>query len=478
MGVKMSEMTADTSVAGTEKILVLDGTTSKTLTTAKMAEYSIDVLAAAAAATPTTGDDILAVRAGAEKLLDLDAVASYAVASAWTVATTASPAVSGDLLLVNRSGTIFDIDVDTLKTYALVGVQASVLNLSGLDAATLANTDLLAICQTTTAKKATIASLETLLWTDFATYVAARTELATVADANKFYVLDGTTPKYVEADTLAAYMSAEIIAIGDIQDDVLDTLDTYLTALSAVTTVANTDLLYCTQGGTAKKLTLLQVANYAVANALQLPWRLIESSKYTATPDSTSSILMSDTSDFAIGLPVKYTYGGTTYYGIVSSMAANVSITVSGAPLVVLSDLTALYVGLASNVEQLHFVIRGVYGDTTQDLLEEVNGHYFKWQKSPAYLVTYTVAHSVVDTGAAQPKVNVKINDDIVSSADNDKGVQVSNAAGTWTDHSAVDIKTAAYRIVRGYSVDACCTVAGTNGDAETLSIILTFVSE
>ncbi len=486
MGVKMSDMTADTSVAGTEKILVLDGTTSKTLTTAKMAEYAVDVLLAAAAATPTTGDNVVAERSGAEKLYDLDDLAAYCVASAWSVATTVTPAASGDLLLVSRTGTVYDMNVDTLVTYVLAttsaaatNLQAGVLNISGLSAATLANTDLLAICQTTTAKKATIASLETLLWTDYATYVGALTAVATAADADVLYCLQSGVPKKLTLDDLAVYMSAEIISIGDIHDAVLDTLDTYLAALDAVTTPANADLLYCTQGGTAKKLSLSTLANYASNAAYELPWKLIDTGKYTTTaPASTSTITMSDTTDFEKGYPVKFTQSGTTYYAIVSDIAANTLLTISGAPLIAATAITALYVGDPSQVTQMELLVETAYGNTAQDIFSAVTYQRVRWEKGPAYLVSFAATHGVADTGAAQPKINVKVAGNAVSTEDTDKGITLSGTPGTWTANSAVEIDPSYYDIDRGDAIDIRCTEAGTNGDADILSVQLVFVYE
>jgi hypothetical protein len=484
MGVKLSEMTAETSPAGTEKILVLDGSTSKTMTAAVMAAYAIDVLGAAATATPTTGDYIVAYRSMDEKRLTLDTVATYVVASAWSVAATVTPAASGDLLLVQRGSTVYDMDVDTLKTYALVDNQANVLNLSGLGPATLANTDLLAICQTTTAKKATIASLETLLWTDYGTYVAGLTAVDTPADTNKFYVLEGTTAKYVTATVLASYMSDEIIDHGDIQAAVLDTLDTYTAALDAVTAPADTDTLYCLQGATAKKLALLDLANYAVANAFELPWREVSTSKFTTTPYSTSVLtFLGTTSDFKAGLPVKWSVGGLTYYGIVTAVSPGASITIAGASLGV-AALSTLYVGSPDMVTQKEFLVDTAYGNTAQDLFSAVTYERHRWDKSAAYLVQFSATHGVIDTGAAQPKLNVRVGavngsgGDLVSTEDMNKGLQLSATAGTWTPSSAVAINTSNYRIARGEEIDLRCTVAGTNGDADMLSVTCVFVSE
>jgi hypothetical protein len=282
--------------------------------------------------------------------------------------------------------------------------------------------------------------------------------------------------KKLTLDDLAVYMSAEIIAIGDIQDDVLDTLDTYLAALDAVTVPADTDLLYCTQSGTAKKLSLTTLANYASNAAYELPWKLIDSGKYTVTPASTSTITMSDTTDFQLGYPVKYTYGSATYYGIVTAISANSLLTVSGAPLVVASDLTALYVGDPSQVTQMNLLVDATYGGAAQDIFAAVTFTYVRWEKGPAYLVSFAATHGTADSGVAQPKVNVKIDGNAVSTNDTNKGVQLSATPGTWTANSAIAINTSNYDIARGNAIDIRCTEAGSTGDADVLSVQLVFV--
>jgi hypothetical protein len=757
----MSEMTADTSVAGTEKLLVLDGTTSKTLTTAKMAEYSIDVLATASSATPTTGDDILAFRSGTEKLFDLDATASYIVASGWSVASALTPLTSGDLILAKRSSTIYKTDIDTIKTYTLTGVQATVLDYSGLTTATLADGDLIAVCQTTTGKKATLSALETKLWADyktyvtgldavtttvdadlfytiqsgtakkitadvladyilaeigaevvdltwdnattsttftdtdnlvfersgtrraaeaqylatyviaefmaksavtpaadgdkvamwrsttpgtmtvdviasythqamlddfttrttlldgdtflfnrssagnqvtaanlasyvldgvqgdvlnltgldtatlggtdllvvcqsgvgkkttlsaletklwadFATYVAGLTDAATVVDADKFYLLNSGTPKYCTATELATYMTAEFwsaaaassvatgntllidqggtmkeatvdqlqtfvltngqdtildlstltvasgiagtdtlllcqgsdpyyVTLSTLGEEVLDDLPAHLDALGAVTTPADADLLYCLQGGVAKKLALSDLAVYTAEQANEFPWTEIAGSKYTSTPSTTSVLLMSDTSDVAVGHPVKYTIGGNVYYAIITAVSANTSITIAGAPLS--STVSNLHVGMTSGVVHQDFFVETAYGASVQDFAD-LTYRRFRWPRAKAYLVQFSATHGVADTGAAQPKINIKAGGNAVWTNDSSKGLQLSGTPGTWTDSSAVALSTTYYAVDRNEAIDIRCTEVGTNGDADCLSVTLVFVYE
>ncbi len=101
--IKMSEMAADNAIGGQEKLLALDSTTSKTITTAAMAAYVVDTLLAASAATPTTGDSLVAERSGT-KSSGHRRPRGLCGRLGWSQACYPPPRLG--LFLVNRSGTI------------------------------------------------------------------------------------------------------------------------------------------------------------------------------------------------------------------------------------------------------------------------------------------------------------------------------------------------------------------------------------
>lgn len=215
------------------------------------------------------------------------------------------------------------------------------------------------------------------------------------------------------------------------------------------------------------------------ADGLDAPqdnWRVIAGTAFTATPASTSTLTMSDTSAVYVGDGIKYTDGRGTYYAIVTAVSANTSITIAGAAFDTGSDVTALYVG-NNKIIQMDFFDSGTYGDGANDLLAADMNTYSKWQGRKAYLVSFSAVHKTADTGAAQPKINVKVNAAAVSTNDTNNGVQLSTA-GTWVDNSAVAINTSNYDINRGEAIEITCTAAGTNGDASDLTVSLVFVQE
>jgi hypothetical protein len=476
--VKISELSSDSSIGGSEEIPVNDSGTTKKITTDAMAAYTIDELVGATEVTPTTGDAVLMERSGTEGTFDLDDLADYAVARGWGAASEADPAVSGDMILVDRSGTVYEIDVDTLTTYVTSGLQASTLDISGLDSATVSATDLFLVCESGTGKKATLTEVETQLWADLATYLGSLTDATSLADANELYGIQSGTPKAFALDDISDYVVANILADDDLTDDILDYFSTYTTALDATTALADADVMYLLQSGTAKKTTIGDISDYIVDQAQDRPWSEVNSSKYTATPPSTSTITMSDTTDFEIGYPVKYTYGGQTYYGVVTAISANSLLTIAGPALNVAQEVTALYAGTPERVIYKDFFIDTAAFNAAQDIFSAVTYQRYRWNMGPAYLVSFSGTLGSLDTGANQPKINVKVAGNLVSTDDSNKGLTLSSVAGTWVDNTAATVSSSYYDIDRHDAVDIRCTEAGTNGDAYCLTATLVFVLE
>ena len=480
MGVKISEMTADTSVGGSEKIPVLDGTTNKTITTTNMSDYTIDQLAAADTATPTTGDYLSGFRSTTEKRLTLNAVSSYAVGYVFTNASEADPAVSGDMLVVDRSGTKYKVDVDTIKDYCTTGVQTDLLDVSGLTGASLNTSDYFLVVQTSTPKQTTLSAMEAKIYADFITYIGNVEEASSLADANTMYLIQSGVPKRVTLSDIADYVEDEITDAGTLATSILGDFDDYVLDLDPVTSINSTDKFYTIQGVTEKYVTADDIAQYAISEAEELPWTEVDTDYYTALPASTSTITMTNTSDFDVGYPVKYTYSNTTYYGIVTAVSANSQITIAGATLSGGVALTALYAGRPERVIQKNLFVGTDAFDAVQDVFSTVTYEYQRWELADAYLVSFAGTLGVADTGASQPKVNVKVGGNLIGTQDSNKGITLSATPGGWIASTAVAISTtnSNYKIERGDAIDIRCTEAGTNGDADCLSLNLIFVLE
>ncbi len=191
---------------------------------------------------------------------------------------------------------------------------------------------------------------------------------------------------------------------------------------------------------------------------------------FTATPASTSTLTMTEdlTATILVGYALKYTIGGTTYYGIVSAIAAGL-LTVAGAPLS--GDVTALYYGDPIRVMQINVIIPGLYEDASNtDLIASDLASKLIWNKAKAYLVRYRVYSAVHDSGT-HGQVSVQINNTEVNTT---AGGLTIAADATWYS-TVVDIAVAAYDVNPGEEIEVTAVKAGT-GDASDLTVEMTFV--
>ena len=187
---------------------------------------------------------------------------------------------------------------------------------------------------------------------------------------------------------------------------------------------------------------------------------------------------MSDTSDFEIGYPVKIVQASGTRYAVVTAISANALLTIAGPALNVAQEISSLSVGRPERVVYKEFFIDTDAFGAVQDVLSAVTYQRARWNLGPAYLVSFSATLGIVDTGASQPKINPKIAGTVVSDDDSNKGLTLSGVAGTWTENTAATIRSDYYDIDRHDAIDIRCTEAGTNGDADCMTVTLVFVLE
>lgn len=214
----------------------------------------------------------------------------------------------------------------------------------------------------------------------------------------------------------------------------------------------------------------------AINDAQIQRWTYVPTASYTATPASTSTITtgVDLTSLVKDGSPIRYTIGGVVYYGQVTAVTS-VLITIRGAPLS--GDITKLEIGTSRLIEQVQLFVGSAYGDATNtDLMYTDMKTKIPWCIGKAYCVYFSAMQAGVDTGT-EPKVNLLINGQRVSTNDSNLGIQLTTA-GTIVDNSAVAINTTNYDINRGELITAECSAAGQSGDAENLTITAIFVKE
>ena len=208
-------------------------------------------------------------------------------------------------------------------------------------------------------------------------------------------------------------------------------------------------------------------------------WTTIGTGKYTATPASTSVLTMSDTSDMSVGLAIRYVDARGTHRAVIDAISANTNITIDGAPFSTSDDLTVLSLGEPEKVIQTIIDVPGAYADAADtDLNDGNDGKKHVWGLGKAYCVHFQMLHALADTGANQPRGNVRLagNTTSVCTANTNAGLTLSTTQ-TFVE-TGIDIDVAEYEINRGDKITLTTDDNGSNNDAEDLSAFVTFVLE
>ena len=205
--VKVSEMPADAAIGGAELVMLSDAGTSKQVTVDVLVAYVVDEIEGLdVLAAPAAGDSFMMLEGGTKLESSTYATIENAIANTmYAEAEMASAIVDADVFLIKNGGTKETCLASRIATYCLAQNTATIRDISG----TAAN--------------------------------------STPANADMFLTVVGTIAKKT------TWL--------EVKNGVLGGLGTYMNALSAVTLPALTDVLYCTQTGTAKKITVQQILN-------------------------------------------------------------------------------------------------------------------------------------------------------------------------------------------------------------------------
>lgn len=242
----------------------------------------------------------------------------------------------------------------------------------------------------------------------------------------------------------------------------------YLAGEFVKPTVANGFIYECIEGGTSNDVEGEPVWGIAPGDDTTeddgVVWRCRGLNVVETTADLSASVIA--------GLPLRYEYDGTTYYGVVKHVSAT-RIAIAGAPLDGTEALTDLSYGPAHKVVPIRLFVPGAWSALAENLLENVALTGFRWGLSSAKLVAFGLRADTEDS-TTPGRVNVTINGGAVSDDWDDDGLEL-DAVG-WHDNPPVSIRVASYAVERGDALELACTVAGGTGDAENLTAELLFV--
>lgn len=205
-------------------------------------------------------------------------------------------------------------------------------------------------------------------------------------------------------------------------------------------------------------------------------YALIDPTSYTATPQSTSRIAMSDTSRMAIGAPLRYSYGGNTYYGLCVEVSENTYVDIAGAPLDTSISLTELSIGPPELVVGVRFVHPGNYADLPSS---NATFAYLRkiWQQGRGHVVRFVATHYDSSNREYQPRINVTVNSNLVSPNLNNDGI-IMGSFGQFIYNPQVAINVNTYTVNYGDLLQVIVTNEGSSPYASNLVAEVTVVLE
>ncbi len=187
---------------------------------------------------------------------------------------------------------------------------------------------------------------------------------------------------------------------------------------------------------------------------------------------SDSSFTVGDTTAnaaiFLPGRPIRYREtSGTWRYGIVTAYSSG-TVTLAGRPMTTSDDDELQYADM-SRVVQMPVIIPGYYEDASDTtLIANDLGSQLVWGQGAAYLVRVRARSRIHDSGT-HGTVNVSIaGSNVLSSA------LSIDADATWYS-STTGVSASYYDVQFDEVIEIAATKAG-NGDAQDLTVLLTFV--
>lgn len=190
---------------------------------------------------------------------------------------------------------------------------------------------------------------------------------------------------------------------------------------------------------------------------------------YTGIPLSTSQLTMTadKTGTLKVGMGLKYSISGVDYFGVIEAIST-ATLTVSGVPFG--STVNSLYWCDTDKVVQIDYYLQGVITATTTALKTKMKT-YSQWNLGEARLVQIRGVVYTEDTGANDPKVNITVAGNGVSTANTNAGIAVG---GSWVTTS-IDINETNYIVPRHAAIELI-TATGSTGDAADLTVSGVFV--
>jgi hypothetical protein len=208
------------------------------------------------------------------------------------------------------------------------------------------------------------------------------------------------------------------------------------------------------QSATSSQKGLMTAEQAEKLDTLKSLWQTVTA--FTATPASTSTLTMTSdlTATINPGVGLKYTIGGSDYYGICTAITDSL-LTVAGAPLS--GDVTVLAWTHITCIEEEFYFKDLYFADSSDSALIKTDFDFpvsWTWKRNPAFLIAFYQSTKNDDSGATtQPTIMPTIaGNDVLSSA-----LTIPDGA---ENNSEVLINPTYYRINRGDILELSVTAA------------------
>ena len=209
---KIDDATPDTEVTGAELLPASDGGVAKAVSTAKIGDYVIGrvVAAAAAAGISLDNDKVYLLQGGTIKPFTASALAGAILDYAFGLVAVASPN-GNEVLTVKDSGTKKTITLSALKQWLADNLEIDAdLDVSDLPAASLplADSDLLLVARGSTNGKLAISGFKDYVLGKLAAFVGSLAAAQSVGTSDVLYIIQGGTAKKATVAQLVAAVGA------------------------------------------------------------------------------------------------------------------------------------------------------------------------------------------------------------------------------------------------------------------------------
>ena len=218
MGVKITDMTQDGLVDGTEVIPCSKSAAPRAFTAAELKSYVVDQIEAISAVGVVADADgfyMLDATDSALKPVALSVVAQHVIDKVWGKSDSGTPSGTDEVAIKESGGTEQTCTLANLATYIQSAIENAILDVSDVaTAGAVATTDYVLLTQTTTPKKTTVQALYDAIYTGLAAHVTGKTDIVTLQASDEVYVVRSGTAYKATLTEIATYVGSVVTLSG------------------------------------------------------------------------------------------------------------------------------------------------------------------------------------------------------------------------------------------------------------------------